>query len=194
MDHLHHDVTLYSSQTKLVVSNLLASGRHTAKRNFIQEKYGEASQVFLQAYTWYRQAAEKIVPRPTDAESGIWAFLDLKYLDRSTEARIIKLQVPLDKVVFFRMSDWNKVLNLRFIGTPEEEAAYAGKLKKFNVAYEGDVFTTAFYPHLKSELVRSWDNLFQYDAPIKQTGKLPFDDMQGGLWELQTDWLDQFID
>lgn len=66
------------------------------------------------------------------------------------------------------MSDWNKVLNLRLLGTVEEERQYANKLKKFNVAYEGDVFTTPFYPHLKSELVQSWQKLFNMTLKSKK--------------------------
>lgn len=194
MNHLHHNVVLYTFQSNIVIDQLIATGRHTAKRGFIQEKYGETAQVFLQAYAWYRQEAEKIVPRPPDAESGIWSFHEARYLEQSVDTRILRLQVPLEKVVFFRMSDWNKVLNLRFIGTPEEARAYTEKLQKFNVAYEGDVYTTAFYPHLKNELVKSWQRLFQYDEEIKRTGVIPFDDIQGGLWEIKASWIDQVID
>lgn len=194
MDYSDNKVTLYTSQSQVVIDKMLKSGRHVVENAFIKEKYGEASHVFLQAYSWYRQNAVSIVERPSDAESTIWTFLDLKYLDYSADSQIIKLSVPIEKVVFFRMSDWNKILNLRLLGTEEEQAKYSEKLKKYQVAYEGDVYTTAFYPHLKTELVRSWQKLFQYDQAIKETKTLPFEDIQGGIWELRNDWVESFIE
>ena len=194
MDYKDHQVILYTSQNQIVIDKLLQNGRHVVERTFIKEKYGETSQVFLQAYSWYRQNAEQVVERPEDAESAIWTFLDMKYLDYSADSQILKLRVPLEKIVFFRMSDWNKILNLRLLGTDEEQADYYAKLKKFNIAYEGDVYTTAFYPHLKTELVQSWRKLFQYDKKIKETKELPFEDIQGGIWEIRSNWIESFAD
>lgn len=194
MDYKDHQVILHTSQNQRVIDKLLQNGRHVVERTFIKEKYGETSQVFLQAYSWYRQNAEQVVERPEDAESAIWTFLDMKYLDYSADSQILKLRVPLEKIVFFRMSDWNKILNLRLLGTDEEQADYYAKLKKFNVAYEGDVYTTAFYPHLKTELVQSWRKLFQYDKKIKETKELPFEDIQGGIWEIRSSWIESFAD
>lgn len=194
MDYSDNQVTLYTSQSRVVVEQLLKSGRHVVDNTFIKEKYGETAQVFLQAYSWYRQNAANVVARPAEADSAIWTFLDVKYLDYSADSQLIKLRVPVENVVFFRMSDWNRILNLRFIGTEEEQAMYYNKLKKYNVSYEGDVYTTAFYPHLKTELVRSWQKLFQYDAEIKTTKRLPFEDIQGGIWEIQQAWVESFLE
>ncbi|GCF92229.1 hypothetical protein NRIC_01200 [Enterococcus florum] len=194
MDTTHKNIRLYTSQSKVVVDKLIADERHTVKSEFIKEKYGETSHVFLQAYSWYTNEAKKIVEKPKDADSAIWTFFDVKYLDYSADARIMRLNVPISQVVFFRMSDWNKILNLRFVGNESETAAYYKKLKQFNVTYEGDVYTTAFYPHLKAELVNSWKRLFDYDQEIKKTEILPFADMQAGLWEIKLSWVDQFID
>lgn len=190
MDYEDNKVTLYTSQSQEVVANLLESGRHLVKNVYIKEKYGETSQVFLQAYGWYRQHAAQIVERPPAAESAIWTFLDAKYVNYSLDSQMIKLRVPIEKIVFFRMADWNKILNLRLLGTLEEQAAYAAQLKKYRIRYEGDVYTTGFYPHLKAELVRSWQKLFQYDQAIKEMKCLPFEDIQGGIWEIQACWID----
>ena len=194
MDYSNNQVTLYTSQSQIVVDKLLKSGRHVVDNTFIKEKYGETAQVFLQAYSWYRQKAANVVARPAEADSAIWTFLDVKYLDYSADSQLIKLCVPIEKIVFFRMSDWNRILNLRFLGTEEGQATYYNKLKKYNVSYEGDVYTTAFYPHLKTELVRSWQKLFQYDAEIKTTKRLPFEDIQGGIWEIQQAWVESFLE
>lgn len=194
MDYSDNQVTLYTSQSQVVVDQLRQSGRHVVDAAFIKEKYGETAHVFLQAYSWYRQHASKIVERPRDADSAIWTFLNAKYLDYSADSRLIKLRVPIEKIVFFRMSDWNRILNLRLLGTEEEQVKYSDKLKRYNVDYEGDVYTTAFYPHLKTELVCSWQKLFQYDDEIKATKQLPFEDIQGGIWEIQHNWVESFLE
>lgn len=51
MDYSNNQVTLYTSQSRLVVDKLIKSGRHVVDNTFIKEKYGETAQVFLQAYS-----------------------------------------------------------------------------------------------------------------------------------------------
>lgn len=190
MDRGYQQITLYTQQTEEIVEKLLAEGRHFAKREFIARKYAEVSAVFLDAYAWFTQAAQQIVPRPREADSPIWTFADAKYLENHPGHRVLALRVPLEQAVFFRMADWNKRLNLRYIGkTPEEEQAFAQKLERFGVAYEGDVYTKPFYPHLKRELTESWANLFRYDAEIKRGAGIPHPDMQAGLWLIDAQWL-----
>lgn len=70
MDYKDNQVILYTSQSQVVIEKLLKRDRHIVERTFIQEKYGEVSQAFLQVYSWYCQNASQIVERPTDAESG----------------------------------------------------------------------------------------------------------------------------
>ncbi|OJG45238.1 hypothetical protein RV04_GL002286 [Enterococcus hermanniensis] len=177
-----------------MIDKLKTTKRYVAKSEFIQEKYGEVAPVFLQAYAWYRHKAANIVSLPKDAESAIWTFTDSRYLNNHEDSMIMELYVPMDKIVFFRMSDWNKILNLQCLGNELEVQQYKDKLKKFNITYEGEVFNTSFYPLLKRELLISWEKLFQYDEWIKRTKELPFNDMQGGLWEIQASWIRSFID
>ncbi len=75
MDNKHIYVTLYTVQTDSIVEQLKQNGYHTAKMKFIKEKYGEVAPVFVDAYKWYTLNAEKIVPRPKEAESAVWCFL-----------------------------------------------------------------------------------------------------------------------
>lgn len=191
MDREHQHITLYTQQTDAVVEKLLEKGYHFAKREFIERKYAEVSGVFLDAYAWFTNAAAQLVPRPQEADSPIWAFADARYLESHPGHRILTLRIPIEQAVFFRMGDWSKRLNLRYIGKTEaEELAFAQKLERFGIAYEGDVYTKPFYPHLKKELMDSWANLFRYDAAIKETGRVPHADMQAGLWLIDAQWME----
>jgi hypothetical protein len=194
MDNKHIYVTLYTVQPDSILNNLKQSGYHTAKMQFIKEKYAEVAQVFVDAYKWYTHNAEKIVPRPPDAESAVWCYKDPKYIEKHEGYKILRLYVPVEKAVFFRMSDWNKRLNLRYIGkTLQEEDSYNQKLLKYGVDYEGNVYLTSFYPQLKSELIKSWQNLFRYDELVKEQGDLLFDDMQAGIWHLEWEWVQEIL-
>lgn len=190
MDCQHNQITLYTAQTDEVVANLLAHGHHYVKLEYISRKYAEVSAVFLQAYAWYTEHAQRIVPKPQQAESAVWSFCEVKYLERHPGHQILKLSVPLASAVFFRMSDWNKILNLNYIGeSAAEEALFAEKLARYGIRYAGDIHTTPFYPHLKKECRDSWQNLFRYDQKVKATGSYLYPDMQAGLWQVKKEWI-----
>lgn len=192
VDCQYNQITLYTVQTDDVIHHLREQGYHYVKLEYIVRKYQEVSTVFLQAYSWYTENAQRILPKPKQAESAIWSFCDINYLERHPGCQILKLSVPIESAVFFRMSDWNKVLNLRYIGdSKEDEANFAEKLARYGIRYEGDVYTTPFYPHLKKELINSWQNLFQYDRQVKETGSSLYSDMQAGLWYLDRQWIQQ---
>lgn len=194
MDNKCTQVTLYTIQTDSVLEQLKQNGFHTAKMKFIKEKYGEVAPTFVDAYKWYTYNAEQIIPRPEEAESAIWSYRDPIYIEKHSGCHILQLHVPIKNAVFFRMSDWNKRLNLRYIGkTTEEEDSYNKKLLQYGVDYEGNVFLTSFYPQLKSELLKSWQNLFRYDSLVKEQGDLLFPDMQAGFWRLEWNWVQKIL-
>ncbi len=194
MDNKCTQVTLYTIQTDKVLEQLKQNGYHTAKMKFIKEKYGEVASTFVDAYKWYTFNAEKIVPRPEEAESAVWSYRDPLYIEKHSGCQILQITAPIKDAVFFRMSDWNKRLNLRYIGkNSEEEDSYNKKLLQYGVSYEGNVFLTSFYPQLKNELVKSWQNLFQYDSLVKEQGDLLFPDMQAGFWRLEWDWVQKIL-
>lgn len=190
MDNKNNRMTLYSSQSDEIVAALRNGGTHYAKYKYIREKYGEVSEVFLAAYGWYRAAASRIVPAPPEGESGIWAYADPRFLDRAQGYSILKLSVPTDEAVFFSMRDWNRVLNLRFIGeTEEEERAFEEKLARHGVKYEGDICLKPFYPQLRSELLKSWNRLFRFHEEIKAGSQGVPPDIQAGLWKISPEWV-----
>lgn len=192
MDCQPNQITLYTAQTDEVVQRLLEQGNHYVKTAYIVRKYAEVSAVFLHAYSWYTENAQRILPKPQQAESAVWTFCNANYLERHPGCQILKLSLPRANAVFFRMSDWNKVLNLRYIGdSAEETMQFAEKLVRYGIRYEGDVYTTPFYPHLKQELLTSWQKLFRYHQQVQETGSSLYPDMQAGLWYLDRQWIQE---
>lgn len=190
MDYQSRTVELYTAQAAEILNIIRAEGCYYVKMQFIERKYQEVKGVFLSAYQWYGKRASFILPKPGEAESAVWTFLKLKYVEAGQGTSLLRLKVPIQEAVFFRMSDWNKILNFRYLGkSPEEEEEFSRTLEKSGISYEGDVFLTPYYPLLKRRLLESWDNLFRYDQGIKEGGKIEFEDMQAGLWCIRREWL-----
>lgn len=190
MDRKDGFIELYTVQLNEIADFVKDGHCHYVKMKYIEDKYREVKGVFLNAYRWYVRQAAVIVDKPEQAESAVWSFVNEKYTDWHPGYTVMKLKVPVVEAVFFRMSDWNKVLNLSYIGrTKEEENQFTEKLEKFGITYIGDVYETAFYPHLKGELVASWANLFRYDHEIKHGDFPEFEDVQAGLWCIKKEWV-----
>ena len=68
-----------------------------------------------------------------------------------------------------------------------------GLLEKQGINYEGDLFRKPFYPQLKQEVIKSWQNLFRFHQPIvdalHQGSELPIKDIQAAIWKLPKDWI-----
>lgn len=192
MDRENNGIELYSSQTKEIAEAVRGGKVHLVKIKFIREKYKEVAHIFMTVYNWYAAGADKIVPRPEGAESGIWAFANPKMADRDPGSSVMKLSVPEDRVVLFRMSEWNRILNLRYLGeNAEERERFAAKLEKYGIRNESDAVTKPFYPQLKQEIMLSWENLFRYDRAIKRK-EIDFPDIQAGLWEIRREWVEDW--
>jgi len=180
---------VYTAQSNEVVNIIRETGCYYVKREYIVRKYGIISDVFLRAYRWYSDQASLVVPRPEPAESAVWTFLNPQYVEQYPGSTVLKLQIPVQEAVFFRMSDWNKVLNLRYVGDRAEEEAFAGELKRQGIHDETDVYLKPYYPRLKKQLIASWEQLFRYDEVVKSTCKPEFEDMQAGVWCLKKEWI-----
>lgn len=192
MDNQDNHVTLFCSQTKDIARRIRDGEVLHVKTKFIREKYGDVSHIFMTVYDWYVKRAEEIVPRPEGAESGIWAFVDLKLLDRDDRCSILELSVPIERAIFFRMSDWNKILNLRYLGGDDGDSQqFAEKAAKYGVRDESDLMMKPFYPQFKQEIIYSWRHLFRYDDAIKR-GEVAFPDIQAGLWEIHPEWVEDW--
>lgn len=192
MDIQDHGVRLFCQQTEEIAARIRSGCVHRAEVKYIREKYGEVADIFMTAYSWYTSAASRVVPRPEGAESGVWAFADPRMLERFEDSMVMELRVPIEQAVLFRMPDWNRILNLRYL--PEDEAdsrRFAEKIARYGVPHESDVMLKTFYPQLKQEVLGSWERLFRYDAMLKQ-GAVDFPDVQAGLWEVRPEWVESW--
>ncbi|NMM65314.1 DUF3841 domain-containing protein [Clostridium sp. P21] len=182
-------IILYTSQSPIVIKTLLKQKVCYVKREYIVKKYQEVSSIFLEAYNWYIYKAQNIVKKPEYAEYPFWTFTKADYAEWYPGNYMLTLEVPIEEVIFFKVQDWNKILNLKYLAAGEEdEKKHKAMLVKQNISIESDIFTKPFYPNLKSEIKKSWGNLFKYDKLIK-SGAIQEKNLQVGLWELRKEWI-----
>ena len=190
MDKSDNRVRLYSPQARLVVNILKEEGVCFSKREYVVKKYKESAPVFLAAYDWFINEAEKYVAKPEGAEYPYWAFKDLHSVDTSTDGEILHISIPKDQVIFFDMYDWNKIMRLQYIGqTKADEDKFRKNLADYGIRNESDVILTNFYPDLKRQVQDSWIRLFRHHENIKEGNLENIGSLQAGLWQLKKEWL-----
>ena len=105
-----------------------------------------------------------MVEPPDGAESPVWLFFDPNWVYLSQDSYLLELSVPRERVVLFDREKWQKVLNLSYVGkSQEDEARFEQKMNRMGVSTYWEVFQSAFYPYLKSEIRKSWDRIFDID-------------------------------
>lgn len=190
MGNEDHTIVLYCAQAEVVLKTLERDGVCFSKRAYVEQKYQESAPVFVAAYGWFVQEAEKYLPRPAGAEYPYWAFADLYSVDQSGDSHVLRLRVPREEALFFDMYDWTKVLCHEYMGESQaEEARFRQKLADYGVRRGSDVATTNFYPDLKRELQQSWQRLFRYHEKIKAGMPTEVKVIQAALWQIKKEWI-----
>ncbi len=59
-------VKVWTKQHADILIDLEKNGRYIVKKEYIQQKMGDHAQLYLEVYNWYRKAAERVVPAPSD--------------------------------------------------------------------------------------------------------------------------------
>ena len=177
-------ITLYTAQTQTVLDAIERDGFSRVKREYVQKKYDKGSWVFQQAYSFFAQHAPQYVEPPEGAESGIWCFVDWRLALSGAGCNLIELAVPREKAVLFDSRVWNRMLNLEYIGSDDaDEAAFERKIANMGIKSTAEVFSTAFYPTVKREILQSWQRLFG------SAESCPDAYIEAGLWELRREWI-----
>ena len=183
--------TLYAVQAQPVLDAIQRDGVCYSKAEYVRRKYEESARIFLTAYGWYVREAEKIVPKPAGAEYPYWVFADLFNIDGSAGGTILELRVPEKEAVFFDTQDWNRILQLSYLGENEEdERAFSAELERRGMdVYQ--VMLTAFYPEWKRKIMESWKRLFRHHEAILNGDTTGVHSVQAGLWRIRKDWIRQ---
>ncbi len=189
MDCKCNAITLYTAQSEIVYQKILTDGICYSKEAYIQQKYEESAPIFLTAYRWFASEAEKLVPKPEQAQLPYWAFRDLYSVERSGEVRLLTLSVPLSQGIFFDLYQWNQILQLKFLDTdPKAQKAFLQELSMRGLK-ESQIMLSSFYPDLKAQILDSWKTLFRYQHAIQSGDFSKPQAIQAALWCIKKEWI-----
>lgn len=179
---------LYTNQSDAVLQTILHDGICFSKREFIHKKYGESAGVFLNAYEWLAQRMPNYVQKPEGAELPYWAFEELVNVDTSGDGHLLVLEVPRNEVLLFDMFKWIKILQMKYVGSDDDDESSFAKKMKAQGGDEFKVMATNFYPALKSEITNSWTRLFDdFDELMAVESSVRA--VQAALWCIKQSWI-----
>lgn len=181
-------VTLYAAQAEPVWQAIQRDGAAYSKAEYVEKKYGESAPVFLTAYRWFIQQLPRYVPKPEGADFPYWAYADLYMMETGAYPHILTLEVPREEAVFFDMNDWNKVLQMNYLGETEADARQFQRELRERGIRAADVMLSRFYPDLQQQIMDSWQRLFRHHEAARR-GERPVPDLQAGLWCIKKEWI-----
>lgn len=182
-------VRLYASQAEPVWQAIQHDGVAYSKEEYVRKKYGGSAPVFLTAYRWFVAQLPRFVPKPDGAEFPYWAFGDQYLMETGRSSHVLTMDVPVENAVFFDMYDWNKVVQLKYIGETEaDERAFQRELKERGIL-PADVMLTNFYPDLKQAIYDSWQRIFRHHEALKRGEAVNIHSLQAGLWCIRKEWV-----
>lgn len=189
MDNKNRTIILYSEQTEKVINVIEQENSAFSKKKYVVSKYEESAPIFTVAYDWFVKEAIKYVDKPIEAEYPYWAFKDIDSIEKGA-SNILKLEVPIEKVIFFNMYDWIKILNLKYLGENEkDELEFKKQIESYGIKLETDILLTNFYPDLKKQIIESWSRLFKHHFNIKNGSNDGVDRIQVALWQIKKEWI-----
>lgn len=167
-----------------VAEQLNQNGAIYCKLSYLDDKYGDAAWSFKTAYLWMGTQLAKHTPQPHEAESPYWLYRDLSWATPGPDSVALRLQVPAEELLLFDRASWNHVLQLDYVPKDSaDQANFETRLARMGVTTTATLFTTAFYPLQKSEVINSWSRA------LNRAATCPESDLQAATWCIRSDWI-----
>ena len=181
-------IIVWTKQHESIIKTLNEQGRYIAKKEFIFKDLGEHAHLVLETYDWLVKNTPNAFYRPKDADYPIWvSFSKDATMLPSDKSVILELTLDLDLITMVNINKWGAILNYSYIPANEEdEKRHKDLLEQYGIS-DAQAFMSQFYPHIKREIISSWDRLF--DASIS----LGNDNCYGNIWEVKKEWVTKII-
>lgn len=177
-------ITVWTRQHKDVLKELEATGRHIAKKEYINMDLQEHSELVLEVYDWLAKNGPDSNNRPADVSYPVWVSLEDKATMLPGENEVVlELSVDEEKITKINIAKWGAILNYSYIPVDEKDAERHSGLLKMYRTNDTKAYMTPFYPEIKREIVDSWKRLF--DDRIKMGNGLCY----GNIWEIKKEWI-----
>lgn len=175
-------VILFTCQNDKSLENLKKNKKIVNKKSYIEESFGDISDIFLRGYNWFVETAETKVCRPDSAEYHIWCSTTAENCMKPIENEVVYIiKIPLENIIFFDSIKWDHVLNLRYIPKDNlDYKKYLQNLKAKGFKSEYDVFKDNkgdLNLIERDKIIKSWYRIFDIENTPRQF-------IQANIWEI----------
>ncbi len=176
-------VKVWTKQHADILSDLEKNGRYIVKKEYIQQKMGEHAQIYFEVYSWYRKAAEKIIPAPDDVEYPIWVSLnENEKIGNSVGNVLLEIEIDEDILITMDMDKWGRIVNYMYIPKSDADQEEHDKLLDTYNTNDCTAYMSPFFPVIKKKIKKSWDRLFDDSYTLTPV-------RVGTIWELKKEWI-----
>ena len=175
--------TVWTKQHKDILNILKKKGRFIAMKEYILQGKEDISRFYFESYRWYAERASKIVDKPEDVHYSIWVSLNKEsILGLDPDTVLLEIEIDSDRVVEMDYSKWGYVVNYYYIPENEKDNQRHNELLDKYEIDDSTAYMTSFYPHIKKEIIKSWDSLFD-KSRFNSREKV------GTIWEIKSQWI-----
>lgn len=178
-------VKVWTKQHENILHVLEQSGRYIVKREYIEQKMEDHSNLYLGVYEWYVHAASRFVPPPPDVKYPIWVSLSKEESIQNSEGNaILEIELDEDQLIIVDLLKWGNIVNHMYIPKDLEDQKEHNKMLENYGIDDITAFMTPFYPNIKRKIEQSHDRLFD-DTSVLGDMKV------GTIWEIREEWITQ---
>lgn len=181
-------IKIWTRQDISILDVLEKEKRYIVKKEYIEKKMEDCAKYYFEVYSWYTKKASEIVPKPHDVKYPVWVSVTSDFmLQQVPDTVILELLIDKDSVIVTDTEKWGRIVNLLYVPlSDEDENEYDKKLKNYGISNCSNAYMSSFYPHLKNEIIKSWDRLFDNSYSLS-------DLKQGTIWEVKKEWIQRII-
>ena len=178
-------VKVWTKQHENILQVLEQTGRYIVKKEYIQQKMEEHSNLYLGVYEWYMHAASRLVPPPPDVKYPIWVSLTKEESIQNSEGNaILEIELEENQLIVVDLFKWGNIVNHLYIPKDlEDQNEHTKMLEKYGID-DITAFMTPFYPNIKRKIEQSHERLFD-DSSVLGEMKV------GTIWEIHKEWITQ---
>lgn len=181
-------ITVWTRQHRDVLKQIEATGRYTAKREYIQMELQEHTDIMLEAYDWLVKNGPHATQKPADVEYPVWlSFVQDNTMLLGENGVILELSLDEDIITPVNVAKWGAILNYSYIPKDEADGKRHSELLKAYGTSDAKAYMTQFYPDIKREIIASWPRLFDESIQLGNDSKY------GTIWEIKKEWITKII-
>lgn len=178
------EMTVWTRQHESVLETLERTGRYTAKRDFIVKDLEEHAELVLEVYDWLAAHSPNVQYRPEEAEYPVWvSYTQEAVMLPSPGTALLELSIPEELIAPVNIEKWGAILNYSYIPSGPQDARRHRRLLEERGISDAKAYLSRFYPEIKSEIVASWDRLFDSQVLLGSAAAY------GTVWELRREWV-----